>query len=261
MFCGYRGERLIFNLFGAFQLYCGQSCSWVTSINQRLAPHFSSNLCTYIKLIPVILRNVWKTKQISTFFSKCWTIPFDIYLVEYALDMTFSVVVGFLVQPSDMYDRRGQWIEWGYSGLTNEKPWNSSWSRLAISSWSGGVSSGGWRVKKRSKFSASRPHCGGEREREIERGRWGEDGVNMMEWGMSRKKWTPNKQRGKKRKTTKTWHQPIKSVTAETVDFHWSIWKPVTFQHPSLVTTLTNDSSAFESLVNNGGLWWMSELD
>lgn len=96
-------------------------------------------------------------------------------------------IVGFLVQPSDMCDRRGQWIEWGYSGLTNEKPWNSSWSRLAISSWSGGVSSGGWRVKKRSKFSASRPHCGGEREREMERGRWGEDGVNMMEWGMSRK--------------------------------------------------------------------------
>lgn len=55
-------------------------------------------------------------------------------------------------------------------------------------------------------------------EREVGRG-WREyDGVRHV-----KKKWTPNKQRGKKRETTKTWHQPIKSVTAETVDFHWSI--------------------------------------
>lgn len=79
-----------------------------------------------------------------------------------------------------MCNRRGQWIEWGYSGLTNEKPWNSSWSRLAISSWSGGVSSGGWRVKKRSKFSASRPHCGGERRRERDGER--ERGGERMAW-------------------------------------------------------------------------------
>lgn len=58
-------------------------------------------------------------------------------------------------------------------------------------------------MKKRSKFSASRPHCGGERKREKEmekergagRG-WHEyDGVRDVE-----KKWTPNKQRGKKEK-------------------------------------------------------------
>lgn len=100
-----------------------------------------------------------------------------------------------------------------------------------------------------------------EREGEMERGSWGEDGVKMMEWGMSRKMATKQTKRKKKRKTTKTWHQPIKSVTAETVDFHWSIWKPVTPQHPSLVTTPTNDSSASVTLVNNGRLWWMSELD
>lgn len=79
-----------------------------------------------------------------------------------------------------------QWAVWGYSGLTYEKPWNSSWSRLAISSWSGGVSSGGWRVKKRSKFSASRPHCHGE---ERVRQRWGEGhgGCSEFWWRMWRK--------------------------------------------------------------------------
>lgn len=45
------------------------------------------------------------------------------------------------------------------SGLIKENPWNSSWSRFWMTSSSGGVSTGGWRVKKRSKFSASRPHC------------------------------------------------------------------------------------------------------
>lgn len=49
----------------------------------------------------------------------------------------------------------------GYCGLIKENPWNSSWSRFWITSSSGGVSTGGWRVKKRSKFSASRPHCWG----------------------------------------------------------------------------------------------------
>lgn len=52
-------------------------------------------------------------------------------------------------------------------GLMYEKPWNSSWSRFWITSWSGGVRTGGWRVKKRSKFSASRPHCGEDERREI----------------------------------------------------------------------------------------------
>lgn len=118
--------------------------------------------------------------------------------------------------------RQGQWLVWGYSGLTNEKSWNSSWSKLAISSWSGGVSSGGWRVKKRSKFSASRPHCHlGERERERGGGGGGEeDGVNLMR-DVKKKRTTM----WKKRNTTKTWHQPIKSVTVETVDFHWSKMK------------------------------------
>lgn len=128
------------------------------------------------------------------------------------------------------YVWHGQWIEWGYSGLTNEKPWNSSWSRLAISSWSGGVSTGGLRVKKRSKFSASRPHCHGEEREGKKRGgwreMWGEGGVNMMR-GVEKKRTTTKR---KKRNTTKTWHQPIKSFTAETVDFHWSVCEPVTSQ-------------------------------
>lgn len=49
----------------------------------------------------------------------------------------------------------------GNCGLIKENPWNSSWSRFWITSSSGGVSTGAWRVKKRSKFSASRPHCWG----------------------------------------------------------------------------------------------------
>ncbi len=52
-------------------------------------------------------------------------------------------------------------------GLIYEKPWNSSWSRFWITSWSGGVRTGRWRVKKRSKFSASRPHCGEDERREM----------------------------------------------------------------------------------------------
>lgn len=139
---------------------------------------------------------------------------------------------GLLVQPSDMW--HGQWVEWGYSGLTNEKPWNSSWSRLAISSWSGGVSSGGWRVKKRSKFSASRPHCRGEerereREKDGERERYG-GRMAWVWWGMWRNKGQQQTTKRKKRNTTKTWRQPIKSLTAETVDFHWSVCEPVTSQ-------------------------------
>lgn len=51
----------------------------------------------------------------------------------------------------------------GYSRFMKEKPSNSSWSRFMMTSWSGGVRTGGWRVKKRSKFSASRPHCRRER--------------------------------------------------------------------------------------------------
>lgn len=135
---------------------------------------------------------------------------------------------GLLVQPSDMW--HGQWVVWGYSGLTNEKPWNSSWSRLAISSWSGGVSSGGWRVKKRSKFSASRPHCREEerREREMEREMGGR--MEWVWWRMRGKKGQQETTKRKKRNTTKTWHQPIKSLTAETVDFHWSECAPVASQ-------------------------------
>lgn len=68
--------------------------------------------------------------------------------------------------------QHGQWVAKWYSGLTNVKPWNSSWSKLAISSLSGGVSSAGWRVKKRSKFSASRPHCRGRGERGERERKW-----------------------------------------------------------------------------------------
>lgn len=107
--------------------------------------------------------------------------------------MCVEVWGGCLVQPSDVW--HGHWVLSGYSGLTNEKPWNSSWSRLAISSESGGVSSGGWRVKKRSKFSASRPHCRGE-ERGGDRERDGEGGVSWMR--DVKKKRDNNKQREKR---------------------------------------------------------------
>lgn len=70
----------------------------------------------------------------------------------------------------------------------------------------------------------------GEREGGKKRGgwreMWGEGGVNMMR-GVEKKRTTTKR---KKRNTTKTWHQPIKSFTAETVDFHWSVCEPVTPQ-------------------------------
>lgn len=44
-------------------------------------------------------------------------------------------------------------------GLMNEKPANSAWSMLAMTSSSGGVSCGWVRVKNLSKFSAALPHC------------------------------------------------------------------------------------------------------
>lgn len=44
-------------------------------------------------------------------------------------------------------------------GLIKEKPANSLWSMLAMTSWSGGVSMGWVRVKNLSKFSAPLPHC------------------------------------------------------------------------------------------------------
>lgn len=44
------------------------------------------------------------------------------------------------------------------SELTKENPSNSDWSMFLMTSWSGGVRTGGWRVKNRSKFSAFRPH-------------------------------------------------------------------------------------------------------
>lgn len=69
----------------------------------------------------------------------------------------------------------------GNSALIKENPWNSSWSRFWITSSSGGVSTGGWRVKKRSKFSASRPHCWGGRGRAVNMGEgwFGEERVGM----------------------------------------------------------------------------------
>lgn len=161
-----------------------------------------------------------------------FNIPLALYPAKCNLDMTtwwffyFVLILyfisgewGLLVEASDMW--HGQWVVWGYSGLTNEKPWNSSWSRLAISSWSGGVSSGRWRVKKRSKFSASRPHCH-EEERERKRGMEGEMDAGWSEFDeFVKKKRTTTKR--KKRNTTKTWHQPIKSHTAKTVVFHWFV--------------------------------------
>lgn len=70
-------------------------------------------------------------------------------------------------------------------------------------------------------------------EQSRERGRWGErrgeDGMSLMK--VVEKKRTTNKQQREKREIQlKTWHQPIKSLTAETVDFHWSVCEPVTFQ-------------------------------
>lgn len=62
-----------------------------------------------------------------------------------------------------------------YSGFMKEKPSNSSWSRFMMTSWSGGVRTGGWRVKKRSKFSASRPHCRRERRTREACNGWGDD--------------------------------------------------------------------------------------
>jgi len=44
------------------------------------------------------------------------------------------------------------------SEVTKENPSNSDWSIFLMTSWSGGVRTGGWRVKNRSKFSAFRPH-------------------------------------------------------------------------------------------------------
>lgn len=67
------------------------------------------------------------------------------------------------------------------------------------------------------------PWRGEEREMEKEIGGWSE-----FDEGCEEKK-DNNKQQGeKKRNTTKTWHQPIKSFTAETVDFNWSVCEPVT---------------------------------
>lgn len=128
------------------------------------------------------------------------------------------------MQPRDA--SHGQGVGWMYSGLTNEKPRNSSWSRLDMSSWSGGVSSGGWRVKKRSKFSASRPHCRGEeRHGRMEWVWWRGERKGVGGLGEHKKRTTTTNKR-KKRNTTKTWHQPIKSLTAKiTVEFHWSKWK------------------------------------
>lgn len=48
---------------------------------------------------------------------------------------------------------------WMNCGLMKEKPANSLWSMLAMTSWSGGVSMGWVRVKNLSKFSAPLPHC------------------------------------------------------------------------------------------------------
>lgn len=50
---------------------------------------------------------------------------------------------------------RDGWMNWG---LMKEKPANSLWSMLEITSWSGGVSTGWVRVKNLSKFSAALPH-------------------------------------------------------------------------------------------------------
>lgn len=57
---------------------------------------------------------------------------------------------------------------------------------------------------------------------------WNEFGEGWKEGGRGggRKKKDNNKKKRKKRNTTKTWCQPIKSLTAKiTVEFHWSKWK------------------------------------
>lgn len=70
-------------------------------------------------------------------------------------------------------------------------------------------------------------------ESRAERGRWGErrgeDGMSLTK-GVEKKRTTNKQQREKREIQLKTWHQPIKSLTAETVDFHWSVCEPVIFQ-------------------------------
>lgn len=86
----------------------------------------------------------------------------------------------------------------GNCGLIKENPWNSSWSRFWITSSSGGVSTGGWRVKKRSKFSASRPHCwGGWRGMKY---REGEGGQGRGGVGMDRGGWIAGVGQGEENK-------------------------------------------------------------
>lgn len=98
----------------------------------------------------------------------------------------------------------------GYCGLIKENPWNSSWSRFWITSSSGGVSTGGWRVKKRSKFSASRPHCWGGWGGMKYRGGGGRGGVGMDRSGWSAGGGT----RGGKQKEGEWWGEPGCEMTS-----------------------------------------------
>lgn len=151
----------------------------------------------------------------------------------------------FQIKPGDML--HGQWVGRWYSGLTNEKPWNSSWSRLDISSWSGGVSSGGMRVKKRSKFSASRPHCRGEER---------DGGMHWVWWRV----------RGRKQgqqQTTKREKREIQLKYGINQSNHSQpkLWNSIGLNESSghsgssLVTTLTSLSFTFVRVVTNGRRW------
>ena len=222
MFCGYSCEQLILILCSAALLLW--TCSWVTSINHRFAPHFSHNLCTCIRLISVILINVWENKAnkhiiLQMLTKSFWHLPCGIFTGYDIVSCGFSSAA--------------QWYVW-QTGSVN-------WVRvLRVNKWEAlefflvqvgyklliwGGQLWGVACEKAIKVLSVTPTLRWrEREREMERGRWRENGMNMMAWGRSRKNGHQTDKEEKKRKTTKTWHQPIKSVTAKTVDFHWSLW-------------------------------------
>lgn len=99
----------------------------------------------------------------------------------------------------------------GNSGLIKENPWNSSWSRFWITSSSGGVSTGGWRVKKRSKFSASRPHCWGGQGGAVN---MGEGSVGKGRVGMERNEWIGVGKEERKTKQGEWWVEPGREMTS-----------------------------------------------
>lgn len=100
----------------------------------------------------------------------------------------------------------------------------------------------------------------GESETEMGRGTWGMQWVLVKDVEKNGRRQTTSKR--KKRKTTKTWHQPIKSVTVGTVDFHWSACEPVISQlhhwwlRGQISICICQSSAQWQAMVGFGG--WAS---